>query len=106
MFPAPHGAVCAALLPAVMQVNLQALQKRAPGSIALSRMDEIARLLTGKNNSRAMDGIQWVKELCATLHIPKLRHYGVTQGDVPPVCEKAAAASSMKGNPIGLTPRN
>jgi alcohol dehydrogenase class IV len=29
MFPAPHGAVCAALLPHVMQVNIRALRARA-----------------------------------------------------------------------------
>src|SRR5262249_16681591 len=30
MFPAPHGAVCAALLPHVMAVNLRALRRRQP----------------------------------------------------------------------------
>ena len=31
MFAAPHGAVCAALLPAVLRVNARALAARAPG---------------------------------------------------------------------------
>ena len=31
MFPAPHGAVCAALLPHVMEVNVRALRARDPG---------------------------------------------------------------------------
>ena len=35
MFAAPHGAVCAALLPAVLRVNLRALAARAPDSPAL-----------------------------------------------------------------------
>ena len=35
MFPAPHGAVCAALLPHVMAANLSALRARAPASEAL-----------------------------------------------------------------------
>ena len=30
-FPAPHGAVCAALLPQVMEANLRALRQRQPG---------------------------------------------------------------------------
>jgi alcohol dehydrogenase class IV len=34
-----------------------------------------------------------------------LRAYGVTESDVPDVAEKAAKASSMKGNPIALTPQ-
>ncbi len=30
-FPAPHGAVCAALLPHVMSMNFRALSARQPG---------------------------------------------------------------------------
>src|SRR5207245_11298164 len=48
MFPAPHGAVCAALLPDTMEVNLRALRRRAPESETLRRFDEIARILTGR----------------------------------------------------------
>jgi alcohol dehydrogenase class IV len=38
------------------------------------------------------------------LEIPPLRAYGVTEADIPDLVEKAAQASSMKGNPIVLTP--
>ena len=34
MFPAPHGAVCAAVLPHAMRINVQALRQRAPESQA------------------------------------------------------------------------
>jgi len=44
MFPAPHGAICGRLLPHVMAVNVRALQERLPGSEALRRYDEIARM--------------------------------------------------------------
>ena len=47
-FHAPHGAVCAAFLPHVMAVNARALRTRQPGSAALARYDEIARILTGQ----------------------------------------------------------
>ena len=47
MFPAPHGALCAALLPHVMETNLRALRARQPGSDALLRYDEVARVVTG-----------------------------------------------------------
>ena len=46
MFPAAHGAVCAALLPHVMSINVQALNARQPESEALGRYDEVARILT------------------------------------------------------------
>jgi alcohol dehydrogenase class IV len=34
-----------------------------------------------------------------------LRAYGVTEADIPDLVEKAAQASSMKENPIVLTPQ-
>src|SRR5271157_2433983 len=42
MFPAPHGAVCAALLPHVMATNLRALREREPDSYALRRYYRVA----------------------------------------------------------------
>ena len=104
MFPAPHGAVCAALLPHVMDVNLRALRERAPGSEALRRYDEIARILTGRADARAADGVQWVSELCTALEIPALRTWNVTEPDFPILVEKGIQASSMKANPLVLTP--
>jgi alcohol dehydrogenase class IV len=103
MFPAPHGAICARLLPAVMAVNVRALQQRMPDSPALQRYDEIARLLTGQPEARAGDGVNWVRELCRELHIPPLSAYGITPADVPLLVQKAAVASSMKANPLPLT---
>jgi alcohol dehydrogenase class IV len=104
MFPAPHGAVCAALLAAVMDMNVRALRRRAPTSPALARYEEVARLLTGNDRASASDGVLWVRHLIAALRIPRLGAYGVKPEDVPALCEKAAAASSMKGNSIALDP--
>ena len=103
MFPAPHGAVCAALLPHVMEVNLRALQQRQPEAEALRRYGETARVLTGSDGAVAADGIAWVTELCQALRIPPLRSYEIATKDLPGVTEKAALSSSMKGNPIALT---
>lgn len=103
MFPAPHGAVCAALLPHVMAANIDALRARELGSEVLARYDEIARILTGDPAATAADGVAWVRDLCAALDIPPLRAYGVTPADFPPLVEKARVASSMKGNPLPLT---
>ena len=104
MFPAPHGAVCASLLPHVMAVNVRALQERFPESEALRRYDEIACILTGSERATAEDGVAWVGELCQAVSVPSLASYGVTEEDLPVLIEKAAASSSMKGNPIVLTP--
>jgi alcohol dehydrogenase class IV len=107
MFGAPHGAVCAALLPHVLGVNLRALRAREPAHPALARMLELAHLLTGApiGDLTADDGIAFVVDLCRALEIPGLGHYGMTTADIPGLVEKAKMASSMKGNPLPLSER-
>jgi alcohol dehydrogenase class IV len=103
-FPAPHGAICAALLPHVMDTNIRALRQRAPSSAALSRYDEVARLLAGNAVATADDGVNWVRELVGDLQINPLGAYGIREEHVADLVAKAANASSMKANPIALTP--
>ncbi len=100
---APHGALCATLLPHGMAANVAALRARAPQHPALDRYAAIARLLTGRSDASAEDGIEWVHALCAQLEIPPLRAWGIAASDLPGVVEKAARASSMKANPLPLT---
>ncbi len=103
MFPAPHGAVCARLLPFVTEANLQALRSREPHHPALQRYDDIARMLTGQAAATADEALRWLHDLLRDLQIPPLSAYGVTEAAVPALVEKSAAASSMQGNPIRLT---
>ncbi len=103
MFPAPHGAICAALLPQVMATNVRALSQRQPASNPLARFEHVARLVTGRPQATATDGIEWVRELVRDLQIPPLRQYGIARGHVADLVEKATHASSMKANPIVLT---
>jgi alcohol dehydrogenase class IV len=103
MFSAPHGAVCAALLAACLEVNLRALRARAPGHPSVARFDELARWLTGRPGARAEDAVAWVAELCRALDVPGLSRHGMTAADVPALVQRARAASSMKANPIALT---
>jgi alcohol dehydrogenase class IV len=102
MFDAPHGALCAALLAPVMAVNIAVLRRRAPRHPSLARYDEVARHLTGRADARAEDGVAWVDELCRAMSVRPLRAFGVSESDFAVASEKAAAASSMKGNPIVL----
>ena len=103
MFPAPHGAVCAALLPHVIATNILAAKVRSPGGETVRKYDRIAQLLTGKSEATANDGVQWVRELVTGLGIPPLKTYGVRPSDVMGLVEKASKASSMKANPLPLT---
>lgn len=100
---APHGALCAALLPHGIAANVAALRARAPEHPALEKYAAIARLLTGRKDARAEDGIEWVRALCAELNIPALEAWGISETDLPGVVEEAARASSMKANPLRLT---
>ena len=101
-YPAPHGAICAALLAPCIQANVRALRQRAPSHPALARFGEIARLLTGRPSAEVDDGIAWVADTVRQLSIPPLSAYGITRADVPRLVEKAAKASSMQANPIVL----
>jgi alcohol dehydrogenase class IV len=102
-FDAPHGAICAILLPQVMEANIRALRAREPSSSALGRYDEIARLLAGDENAGADDGVAWVEKLVGDLRIPGLSRYEVREAAITDLVEKSTKASSMKANPIVLS---
>ncbi len=103
MFPAPHGAVCAALLPHVIEVNVQALRRRQPQAEALTRYGRVAQLITETANASPEDAISWTKSLISDLRIPPLSKYGLNKNQFPVLVEKASQSSSMKPNPIQLT---
>jgi len=103
MISAPHGVICARLLPFVCQANVQALQSREPDSPALARYEQIARILTDENTAQAADAVAWVQGLCAALKVPPLAQFGLKEKDFPTVVAKAQKSSGMKGNPISLT---
>jgi alcohol dehydrogenase class IV len=104
MFPAPHGALCAALLPHVIETNLAALRSRAHDSASLGRYDELARIVTDQPHATASDLLHWIRRLVSDLRIPSLSSYGISHADFPAIVESAARASSMKANPLPLTP--
>jgi alcohol dehydrogenase class IV len=88
MFPAPHGAVCAILLPHVIEANFEH---------ARARYKTIGGIL-------GADPIAWTRALVERLEIPRLRAYGITEADIPGLVAKAQQASSMKANPVVLPP--
>ena len=103
MYPASHGTVCAILLPHILEANLAALQGRVLQSRTLERFTEIARIVSGKTQANAQEGIDWVHDLCRKLNVPTLESLGVAKADLQTVVEKSKNASSMKGNPVRLT---
>ena len=99
MYDAPHGGLCAALLPHVMEVNRGMIRGPAGrGAVStpteiVRRFDEVRRIVGDLN------------DLVRALRIQPLRKYGVKREDFPAIIEKAKAANSMKGNPLRLRDR-
>ena len=96
MFDAPHGALCAALLPHVMEANRKMIRGPAgrgavsAPTVIVGRFDEVRQIIGD------------IGELVQALEIPPLRRYGVTREAFPEIIEKAKISNSMKGNPVVL----
>jgi alcohol dehydrogenase class IV len=103
MLGAPHGALCARLLPGVIRANVRALRERSVDSPVLGRYAEVARLLTGRPDAAPEDGAEWVAELCQALAVPGLSSHGLRADALETAVAKSRKASSMRGNPIDLT---
>lgn len=84
-----------------MEANVKALQREG-SHMFLSRYDDV-RLLTGKPDAGATDGVVWVHDLCNALDIAPLVEFGITEAHFPEMIAGAKRASSMKGNPVELT---
>ncbi len=87
MYGAPHGAVCAALLPHVIEANREALPADHPAQARYRLIDEWVDVAT----------------LVRQAGIPGLRAYGMTPEEFPDIALKGAQASSMKANPAQLS---
>jgi alcohol dehydrogenase class IV len=99
----PHGVACAALLAPVIEANVRALRSAPDGQPALDRYTEIAGILTGNPAAAVEDGFAWIRDTVGLLEIPRLAAFGLSLQDVGDVVAKAAASSSMQGNPVVLS---
>jgi alcohol dehydrogenase class IV len=102
MTAAPHGAVCARLLPFVTAANIEALETRPEAGRYLRRYREAAALLTGNPGADARDLVCWLDEISASLRIASLSRWGLQPGEVSDLAARALKSSSMQGNPVPL----
>lgn len=100
--PIPHGVACAALLPHVLEANLQVLRSSDSGNPVITKFMELARVLTGNHDTEAEDGVRWIKALVEELQVPRLERYGLSSSDLEVIAERALKASSMQANPVKL----
>lgn len=97
-----HGAICARLLPFVMEANIRAAEARGETAV-FRRYEEVGKILTRDLNADALAGVAWVRELSGQLGIAPLRDAGLTSADCARLVPLAQRASSMQGNPIKLS---
>lgn len=100
---APHGAVCAALLPAALKINERVLRERHPDNDFHQRLKELTSMIIGTHDADFEQTLEWIQGTVDMLKIPSLRSYGLTRKQLPSLVEKSMKASSMKGNPIQLS---
>lgn len=103
MLGAPHGMICAAVLPACTRVNIAALQEREPKNPALRAYEKAMKLLTGNEAATLDEGIAWLEETVSMLNVSGLADMGMTDDMVAKAAFEGLRASSMKGNPLELT---
>jgi alcohol dehydrogenase class IV len=102
---APHGALCARLLPDVMELNLTKA-RASRETWLIERYAEVASIVLGQAGAAPEAGIAWVRELVEILEIPRLASYGLTRAAFPELIARSLAASSTKGNPVALGPED
>ena len=105
-FPAPHGTVCAALLPHVMAANIAALRTQSVRHPVLERYADVGRSLrrqAGRDEAAADAGVDEAAALVADLHIPPLGRFGLTPARFPEMVALARQSSSMRYNPVVLS---
>ena len=102
MFNAPHGVICASLLPHVMLHNARIIQEMPDNESLIARFQQVAAWVTGDSNASIDEGVNWLNELASALQVPRLSEMGIRQDDFDRIIEKSKAASSMQKNPVPL----
>lgn len=102
MFDAPHGEVCASLLPYVIKANVEKISQLEDMDALIDRYQQIACLVTGDPRATIQDGVAWIANLADKLKIPGLHDMGIQKEDFPRIIEKSIVSSSMQKNPVNL----
>ena len=97
LFDVPHGFSNAMLLPAVLEFSKDA---------CIERLADVGRIFTNKtlSDEEAADfAVSSIKQLCAKLHIPNLKEWGIDEEtferNVPKMAEDALRSGSPANNP-------
>ena len=104
-FPVPHGVVCGTLVAEATALNIRALREREAQSPALKKYADAGRLLAGTEDvadDAACDAlVEILRAWTVRLELPRLRAFGVTEGDVGRIVQ-GSRGGSMRTNPLVL----
>lgn len=95
--PAPHGAICGALLAPVLRIN----HARAGGEV-MRRLEAVFAHIAAVFGGAAADAPETLAAWAAAAGLPGLTAQGLPVALHGQVAEAALGSSSMKGNPVAL----
>lgn len=98
-FPAPHGAICGALLGPVLRANYAA----TAGTRFAPRLEEVFTTLADALGCAKAEAPEQLSAWAGAAGLPRLASYGIREADLASIAEASAASSSMKGNPVPLS---
>ncbi|MEL6234758.1 MAG: iron-containing alcohol dehydrogenase [Pseudomonadota bacterium] len=101
---AAHGAICGALLPHVLAANRAALDPLSPAGRRLALLDSMLGRAFGASGDTANVGFDALERWSQTAGLPRLSALGLSVIDHAKVAHAAGASSSMKSNPVALSP--
>ena len=100
--PAPHGAICGALLPHVLKANLVQARQESGTSDACDRLQEVCGWIAAALGCMPEDAPERLAEWAAAQGLPRLGALGLTRSLAHDTAVAAKDSSSMRGNPVTL----
>ncbi|WP_425039731.1 iron-containing alcohol dehydrogenase [Primorskyibacter sp. S187A] len=98
---APHGEICATLLPHVLDHNAGALGQDSPAG---QRMAEVRSWIAEALGVAPQQAVNALHAKLKSIGIRSIGELGLRHEDIARVAQEAAGASSSKTNPVPLTP--
>ena len=104
-YPISHGVACGTLIAEATRVNLDALNSRAMGDIAIRKYAVVAEVLHQQHFSDDQTAGQALSNIladwCKHMNLPRLSKYGIKPTELDHIV-KHSRGSSMKTNPVVL----
>jgi len=97
---APHGAICGALLPGVLEVNRNACARLGRDT---GRFDEVDRMIARAFGRRGASAPALLRDFVAGYDLAEVAKLSGDMLAFGEVAEQAKSSSSMKANPVELT---